>query len=75
MRCIKASAQGRTLVFTQHAYDKMDELAETEESVSVAIQRAKSFVEQEDGRWRAFGDGLTCILVVSGDVVVVTLFV
>lgn len=75
LRRIKASARDRTLIFTEHVYDKMDKLGETEESVSVAVQNARSFVGQEDGRWRVFGSGLTCIMAISGDVVVVTLFV
>ena len=75
LRRIRVSAQDRTLVFTEHAYEKMDKLGETEGSVSRAVQGAKSLVAQEDGSWRVFGGGLTCILMIRGDVVVVTLFV
>jgi hypothetical protein len=41
----------------------------------MAIQSARAAVGQEDGSGRVFGAGLTCVMVVSGDVVVVTLFV
>jgi hypothetical protein len=62
-------------MFTDHAYQKMDVLGETTESVSIAIESTKSFSEQVDGTWRAFGGGLTCVVAVIDDVVVVTLFV
>jgi len=41
----------------------------------IAIESTKSFSEQVDGTWRAFGGGLTCVVAVIDDVVVVTLFV
>jgi len=74
IRRIKVAARSRTFVFTDHAYEKMDLLGETVESVSVAVESATSFAEQEDGTWRAFGGGLTCVMALVDDVVVVTLF-
>jgi hypothetical protein len=74
VRRIRRAARARSLIFTEHAYDKMDLLGETAESVSVAIQDATSFVRQNDGSWRVFGDGLTCVVVMIESVVVVTLF-
>jgi len=52
----------------------MDSLGETVESVSIVIARARSFAAQADGTWRAFGGGLTCVVALVDDVVVVTLF-
>jgi uncharacterized membrane protein len=75
LRDIKAAARSRQLVFTQHAYEKMDALGETEASVGLAICDASSIASQADGSWRVFGGGLTCVVVISGDVIVVTLFV
>jgi hypothetical protein len=74
IRRIKGAARARALVFTDHAYDKMDSLGETVESVSIGIERARSFAAQADGTWRAFGGGLTCVMALVDDVVVVTLF-
>jgi hypothetical protein len=76
IRRIKTAARSRALVFTDHAYDRLDLLGETVESLSIAVERARSFVEQEqeDDTWRVFGDGLTCVLALVDDVVVVTLF-
>lgn len=74
IRRIKVAARSRTLVFTTHAYAKLDLLGETVQSLSAAVERARSFVEQEDETWRTFGGGLTCVLAVVDRVVVVTLF-
>lgn len=74
IRRIRMSARFHRLVFTEHAYEKMDQLGETEESVSAAIEGARSFVEQEGSTWRIFGGGLTCVVSIRGGVVVVTLF-
>lgn len=72
---IRAAARERRLVFTEHAYEKMDILGETERSVGLAIASAKTFAAQEDGAWRAVGNGLTCVVAIRGDVIVVTMFV
>ena len=53
----------------------MDLFDETVESVSVAIQSSTSFIRQDDDSWRVFGDGLTCVISLFDEVVVVTLFV
>jgi hypothetical protein len=74
IRRIKVAARSRALVFTDDAYEKMDLLGETVESVSIGVERARSFIAQVDGTWRAFGGGLTCIVALVDDVVVVTLF-
>lgn len=75
IRRVRDAARSQALIFAAHAYEKMDLLGETAESVSAAIQSARSFVRQEDGSWRVFGNDLTCVVKVIGDVVVVTLFV
>lgn len=72
---MKVAARSRALVFTDHAYEKMDLLDETVESVSLSVERARSFVAQVDGTWRAFGAGLTSVMALVDDVIVVTLFV
>jgi hypothetical protein len=74
IRSIRKAARARDLVFTAHAYEKMDRLGETVESVSAAIVGSRSFVTQTDGSWRVFGDGVTCVVKLVDDVVVVTIF-
>lgn len=75
IRSIRSAARSRALVFTNHAYEKMDLLGETVESVSLAIQDSRSFVKQSDGSWRVFGAGITCVVKVVDMTVVVTIFV
>jgi len=75
LRRIKATARDRKLVFSHHAYEKMDVLGETEASVTAALRRATTIAAQPGRTWRVFGGGLTCVVALRGDVVVVTLFV
>jgi hypothetical protein len=72
---IRAAARLRTLIFTEHAVHAMLDDAETTESVSEAIAHATSFSRQQDGTWPVHGSGLTAIVAVKPDVVVVTIFV
>jgi len=76
IRLIKKAAADRRLIFTNHALDEMDADGETRESVASALQKARSFALQENGRWRVHGEGLTVIVQIDGQTVIVwTVFV
>ena len=63
-------------MFSGHALDEMDADGETRESVAAALRHARSFTLQQNGRWRVHGGGLTVIVQIEGNTVVVwTVFV
>jgi len=71
IRLIKKAVADRHLVFTDHALDEMDAEGETRESVASALESARSFTLQENGRWRVHGEGLTVIIQIDEPAVVV----
>jgi hypothetical protein len=76
IRLIKKAAAERRLIFTNHALDEMDADGETRESVASALQNPQSFTLQENGRWRVHGQGLTVIVQINRETVIVwTVFV
>jgi hypothetical protein len=71
IRLIKRAAASGGLVFTSHALDEMDAEGETRETVAVALQRGQSFTLQRNGRWRVHGNGLTVVIHIEGQTVLV----
>jgi hypothetical protein len=57
VRLIKKAAADRRLIFTSHALDEMDAEGETRESVAAALQHARSFALQKNGRWQGTRSG------------------
>ncbi len=71
IRLIKQATADRRLIFTDHALDEMDAEGETRESVASALQYARSFTLQKNGRWRVHGEGLTVIVQIDEPAVIV----
>jgi hypothetical protein len=71
LRLIKRAAADRRLIFTDHALDEMDAEGETRESVAAALERARSFRLQDNGRWRVHGAGLTVVVYIDEPAVIV----
>jgi hypothetical protein len=71
IRLIKRAAAERRLIFTGHGLDEMDAEGETRESVAAALESARSFRLQTNGRWRVHGDGLTVVVYIDEPAVIV----
>lgn len=71
IRLIKRAAAERRLMFTGHALDEMDTEGETRESVAAALEHARSFTLQDNGRWRVHGEGLTVVVYIDEPAVIV----
>jgi hypothetical protein len=71
LRLIKRAAAERGLIFTDHALDEMDAEGETRESVAAALEHARSFTLEDNGRWRVHGEGLTVVVYLDEPAVIV----
>jgi len=71
LRLIRRAAAARHLIFSDHALDEMDAEGETRESVAAAMEYARSFTLQDNGRWRVHGEGLTVVVYIDEPAVIV----
>jgi Rad3-related DNA helicase len=77
---IKTAAIQARFRITRHADQRMRERGAQPADVRSALMTAKRCERQADGRWRLRdgvdleGDELVCVVVIDGDVVVVTVF-
>jgi len=80
LRTIQGFAGANRITYTRHARERMHHRGATEDDVRRAIATASSAQLQDSGTWRVAGgvdragDGLTVVVALKGDVVVVTVF-
>ncbi len=74
IRTIKAAARAGTLIFTDHAREKIASCCETPDSVANAIANASAFTAQPDGTYNVRGEGLAAVVAMRDKVVAVTVY-
>ena len=75
LRRIKQLVAGGWVTFTEHAIEEMHDEFTTVAEVLHALKVAMVCAEQPNGRWRVSGGaGLTVIVEIQEDVVVVTVY-
>ncbi len=78
LECIRRLATQNRIFFTKHARIRMDERGADRLDVRHALEHAHTCAASGD-RWKVTGpdtdnDDLSCVVVVEGDVVIITLF-
>jgi hypothetical protein len=71
IRFVRRAARCRELVFTAHALDEMDADGETRETVATVPGHGRSWTLQDNGRWLIRGEGLSVVVEIHEQTVVV----